>query len=328
MLKFILLANIASSVIAYASPFHNWHCIDIMKNIDLSKPYAYNVADLPLVSWFDKEPKTTLNICKHMGSKLDYGKVENGCLTCPFHGIRHTDKDVFGQTIIHEDKLWWSYEPKQKLPPSTPFYHNENYSTIMFDMVMDANIKDCIYNVFDINHFAFVHNDIFGNDEEPTDYKYTHKDDKLCISYTYKPNENIAKFKKGLDRFYNYQVLDYPYSSSSVFSLRNSEKIVINVNMLPIAADKTKWIITIKHNFWKSYIDQMKVKILIKYILMQDKEQMAKQARDSMLKHSCIHKVSLKNENHFKELNKMFKSYRYPDTIEVMKLYQKHTNCS
>ena len=328
MWKLILLANL-SAVVAYVSPFHNWHCIDIMKNIDMNKPYAYNVGDLPLVSWFDnkdnKEPMTTLNICRHMGSKLDKGKVDDGCLICPFHGIRHSEKDAFGTTMIHEGKLWWSYEPLHKKPPSTPFYDSKKYNSIMFDMVMDANIKDCMYNTFDINHFAFVHNDLFGNNAPPTNYKYKlHNEGKLSITYKYKTNPTIAKFKKGLDEFHNYQVFDYPYSSISVLSLKKSEKIVVHVNAYPLAIDKTKIVVTLTHNFWTSFFGKMKVKALIQYILTQDKVQLANQAKESMLKHSCTEKVFLKNENHFKDLNKIFKGYRYPDTIEVMKLYQKH----
>ena len=30
-------------------PFNRWHCIDFEKNIDKSKPFSYNVGDLPLV---------------------------------------------------------------------------------------------------------------------------------------------------------------------------------------------------------------------------------------------------------------------------------------
>jgi hypothetical protein len=134
----------------------------------------------------------------------------------------------------------------------------------------------------------------------------------------------IAKFKKGLDKFHNYQVFNYPYSSISVLSLKKSEKIVIHINAVPIAGDKTKMIITITHNFWTSFFSRMKVRALIQYILTQDKVQLAKQAKESMLKHSCTQKVFLKNENHFKDLNRMFKEYCYPDNIEVMKLYQKY----
>ena len=54
--------------------FNNWHCIGISEKINFKSPYKANIGELPLVIW--KNPKTnnllsTINICKHMGSKLD-----------------------------------------------------------------------------------------------------------------------------------------------------------------------------------------------------------------------------------------------------------------
>lgn len=311
---------------AYASPFSHWHCIDIKKTIDTNKPYVYNIGELPLITWFENgEPRTTLNICKHMGSKLDKGKINNGCLICPFHGIRHGKNDTFGKTIIFEDKLWWSYEPSRTKPPSTPFYNSKKFETIMFKIDMDANIRDCIFNTFDINHFAYVHNDIFGNVKPSTEYKFIkYNDEKLGISYTYGVNKNMDRFKKNFNVFKNYQIFNFPYTSSSLISLNDKEKIVVSVNMMPIGPNETRWIITLKHNFWKSYINRMKIELLLKYLLIQDKQQMAQQAKDSMLKQTIFHNKMLKNEEHFKELRRMFKNYHYPDMIEVMKLYNKH----
>jgi phenylpropionate dioxygenase-like ring-hydroxylating dioxygenase large terminal subunit len=60
----------------------HWQCIGIKKNIDITKPYVCNIGDLPLVVWknTDNQWLSTINICKHMGSKLDQGKIVNGCL--------------------------------------------------------------------------------------------------------------------------------------------------------------------------------------------------------------------------------------------------------
>ena len=79
LLKTFILFNLIISNYAYInppispiSPFSNWHCIDFVKNIDKSKPYAFNVGELPLVAWFSKNTSATtnVNICRHIGSKL------------------------------------------------------------------------------------------------------------------------------------------------------------------------------------------------------------------------------------------------------------------
>lgn len=333
MLKYFFFLNIIihtlPSIASFVTPFNHWHCIDIVKNIDTSKPYAYNIGELPLVTWFnDSTPMTTINICKHMGSKLDHGTVSNGCLTCPYHGIKHSSKDTFGKTMIFEDKLWWSYDPNSNKPPTTPYYKNKNYKTVMFSIDMNANIKDCIYNTLDINHFGFIHNNLFGqNNIIPCEYKYTkYNNDKLSLKYKYTINTNMLNIKSNLHVFSNYQIFKYPYSSTAILSFPNNENLIINSNMLPIGPNKTKWIVTLKHNFWKSYIQGVKLDLLIKFILHQDKIQMAKQASENMLKRKMMNKLVLRNEEHFKDLDKLFKNYEYPDMISVMRLHNYHNN--
>ncbi len=336
VLKTLILLNVCIFSSAFSapyksqlkSPFTQWFCVDIAKNIDKSKPYAFSVGELPLVAWFNEtRPITTLNICKHMGSKLDQGRIQDGCLMCPYHNIRHNSNDAFGTAIIHEDKLWWSYEPLSNQPPTTPYYKNKEYSTLMFTMDMDANIQDCIFNTLDINHFAHIHGNIFGKNMPLMNYKYKkYNDNKLSIQYKYDTNRNMELIKKGLENFQNFQVFQYPHTSTAIISLNKNEKLIININMLPLAPNKTRWIITLKHNFWKSFFAKTKIDLTMKFILHQDKEQMARQASDTMLKKSVVYKRILGNEEHFRELTRMFRDYEYPDMISTMRLYNYHNN--
>jgi phenylpropionate dioxygenase-like ring-hydroxylating dioxygenase large terminal subunit len=79
--------------------FNNWHCIGIKENMDLTKPYKINIGDLPLVLWKNRQSGqliTTINICKHMGSKLDNGIItHDGCLKCQYHGFENSYDDKF-----------------------------------------------------------------------------------------------------------------------------------------------------------------------------------------------------------------------------------------
>lgn len=324
----LLLLSIISYASSFASPFTHWHCIDIMKNVDKSKPYAYNIGELPLVTWFnDSKPITTLNICKHMGSKLHEGHVSNdGCLSCPYHGIKHSASDTFGQTIVFEDKLWWSYNAVSKTPPVTPFWKNKNYNTIMFTMLMNANIQDCIFNTLDINHFAYIHDNLFGKKLPPVEYNYQKLKNKLIMHYKYNMNTNIELLKSGQKNFHNFQIFSFPFTSTAILSLNDKERLVINLNLRPIEPNKTMWVVTLKHNFWKSYFAKVKLDLIMKYILHQDQTQMSKQASDNMLKKSMFYKLKLKNEDHFQELVKMFRAYEYPDMISVMRLYNYHNH--
>ena len=139
MLRSVLVLHLVCAIMSYTSPFHHWHCIDFKKNMRTDRPYAFNVGELSLITWFDKdEPKTMLNICK----------VQNNSLVCPLHGIHHSMNDTFGTTMIFEDKIWWSYEPIKCKPSSTPFYNHANYETITMKIDIHENVKDCLSHVF------------------------------------------------------------------------------------------------------------------------------------------------------------------------------------
>jgi len=307
--------------------FRHWHCIEFVKNIDIANPYAYSVGDLPLVAWFNKtqQPVSTINICKHMGSRLDSGVIKDGCLRCPYHGLEHTHQnDAFGSTLVFQDKLWWSYKPYQKRPPVMPFYKNKNFETAMITIEVNANILDCAYNTMDVNHPAYVHNNIFGfgSNIPPTNLKtIKYNDKKLGLSFNYQSNSNIAHLKRGLRTSNNFHIYEYPYNTWSRVSLPTNEHLFVCVNMLPLEADKTRWIVTLKHNFWnKSAFEKKLMEFAANCILFQDQQQMSKQAPDNFLKHLVMHSVVLENEQHLEDFKKMFKHYQYPSMIDVIKL--------
>jgi len=332
ILKTFLIINLISSVCCFIQTFNHWHCIDLVKNIDKSKPYVFNIGELPLVTWFNNSiPLTTINICKHMGSKLDTGKIiSNGCLQCPYHGLEHSDKHSFGETMIFEGRLWWSYNPLNKNPPATPFYNNKKFATTMIKLDIDANIVDCAFNTMDLNHPAFVHNNIFGfgSNIPPENIKtFKYNDNKIGLGFTYKSNSNLVHFKKGLKYSRNFHIYEYPYTSWSRVTLPNGEHLIVNVNLLPIGPNKTRWFVTLKYNYWNKYpFEKLFMEFAARCILFQDKLQLSKQALENGLKRMVLYQHSFDNDNHVEELREMFKKYEYPDMIHVTRLYEYHKN--
>jgi len=312
-----ILVSYISDITAFKSPFNQWFCIDIVKNIDKSKPYAYTIGELPLVTWFnDTQPLTTLNICQHMGSKLDKGRVNNGCLTCPHHSMKHTSKDTIGKSVIFEDKLWWSYQPINKCPPATPFYNNKNFETFNFKFDIDSNVQDFMMNTLDFNQFSFIQ----GKNAPPIHNKYKEFSNKITMNYEYTTIENIPN----INNFTNHQIYRYPHSSAAVVSLNKKDIVVIHTNILPLEPNKSRVFVTVKHNFWKSYFGKLKLEGIIRYILRQDQVQMSKQYQDNMLKKSVLLRRTFENENHLKYVHHMYKEYEYPDMISTMRLYKHH----
>lgn len=312
-------------------PFNRWHCIDFEKNIDKSKPFSYNVGDLPLVSWFDEhgKPHSTVNICEHMGSKLDEGKIHKGCLQCPYHGLTYDEKKTFGDTLIYQDKLWWSYEPIKENPPAIPFYNNNKFETSFIKVDVDASVRDCILNTMDVNHPEFIHNSVlgFGSNFPPTNIKtiqYPKKDMKIGLSFNYKSTSKLADLKKELHQSTNFHIYEFPYTSWSRVSLPTNEHLYVNVNMLPLSRNKTRWLVTLKHNYWKTNVEKHFMKFAANCILFQDQQQMKRQANDSILKSLVINKTQLNNEEHLIPMNKILDNYKYPSNELVIMLYNYH----
>ena len=79
MIKLLLLLFNLITISGFILPsiFREWYCVGFEKNIDKTKPYQFNIGELPMVAWFDNKNNTysTINICKHMGAKLSNGKI-------------------------------------------------------------------------------------------------------------------------------------------------------------------------------------------------------------------------------------------------------------
>jgi phenylpropionate dioxygenase-like ring-hydroxylating dioxygenase large terminal subunit len=329
----ILLTSQYMKCDAYILPiFQHWHSIEFVKNIDRSKPYAYNIGELPLVSWFDKDgkPQTTVNICSHMGSTLDKGRVnKDGCLVCPYHGLEHNENRTFGKSVIFQDKLWWSYEPKKLHPPAMPFYNNKKYETSFYSYVIDGGLVDCTYNLMDVNHPAFVHNNPlgFGSTVPATNFKiikYPRNDEKIGISFSYKTNRNLHRLNGELRRSKNFHIFEYPYTTWSRVTLPNKEQLFLNVNFLPISENKTKMLITIRHNFWKTSVEKAMIDFMTYCVFSQDREQMQLQAPENDLKKMIMHQHKMGNEEHLLMMKQMFAKHKIPDLQSVMELYSYH----
>jgi nitrite reductase/ring-hydroxylating ferredoxin subunit len=148
---------------SYSSFFNQWICIGVKDQIKWDKPYKINIGELPLVLWRDpkkNEILAALNICKHMGSKLDNGFItKQGCLKCNYHGLEYTDLDQFGNILEQDGKIFWAYKPTRTSPFKIPFFNNPNYEKSFLTIDMDASLTDSAFNTMDLRHPEFVHGD-------------------------------------------------------------------------------------------------------------------------------------------------------------------------
>lgn len=348
-MRFIYLAILLIYERVYSfQPFlRNWQCIGIQDKIDFSKPYTANIGELPLVIWQTRkyphpEYTATVNICKHMGSKLNNAKITgDGCLKCPYHGYEYSALDNFGQVLAYQGKLFWAYKPEKPFPHPVPFFYSPDYETSMFEMTMPCSLQDSAYNTMDLRHPEYVHSGIFGfgNSIPPMNvqhhlhrYNQIQSDDEYVgLSFEY-ASTSMATKQFGAKTSRNYHEYHYPSFSWSKVSIKASnsdeyddddKNLIIGVHLLPIAPKQTKWYITVCHNYFKSELEKYVMVGLAKTILTQDFMQMQMQAPENKLKHRVMFGTTFDNEDPILWLNNVFKNhYRYPDINECLELYK------
>jgi phenylpropionate dioxygenase-like ring-hydroxylating dioxygenase large terminal subunit len=326
----IIFQNIVSyySISIKHNFFTNWNCIGIVSNIDFSKPYKINIGELPLVLW--KNPKnnqytTTINICHHMGSTLDTGKItSNGCLKCPYHGLEISHSDGFGETVEHEGKLFWAYNPIKINPYSIPFFTNNDYAKSYLEVDMDCSLVDSAFNTMDLRHPEFVHNKLFGFGSiiPPTNIKHFiyEKSKGIGLAFKYSSNRIMQKFNDNVQDTDNFHMYNYPTFSWSKVSFGN-KNLLISVNLLPLSEKKTRWYITICHNYYKTELGKSFMKLLAMNILTQDFHQLKTQYPENELKKAILFTHIFKDEEPILELRKLFQEYKYPDINDCVEIY-------
>lgn len=336
MIKYVLSQTILPATLlllvspsaTFLSPLHHWNCIGFTHNIDFNKPFRCNVGDIPLVIWKNKtnHPTATINICKHMGSTLHDGWLDdNKCLVCPYHGLKHTHRDADGSVIEHDGKLWWSMNTINKSkPPTIPFMDNEDFISSYIQFDMDETLPNCAYNSMDLNHPEYIHNNAlgFGSSIPPHNYKffpYEKIGDRVGIHFEYYLKKNIDVINYNIETnnhnsTKNFNMFVYPYTSWSCVTIgKQKSKMIIGVSMAPVTPNKTRWFVTIRHNYMKDIVGRVVVKMIARMILTQDKIQFKRQSTNKKLKKKFMMHRVLEHDEPILQLKKKFDTeYKYP----------------
>ena len=308
--------------------FSHWNCIGIKENIDFSRPYKINVGELPLVVWknSNNELITTLNICKHMGSKLDNGIITpNGCLKCRYHGLEFSKEDRFGETVEHEGKIFWAYNPINKIPHKIPFFNNPNYETSFLQVDMEASLTDSAFNTMDLRHPEYVHKGGFGSSIPPTNIKQYKFKDRIGLAFDYQSNAIMKGINDNKRTTKNFHMFVYPSFTWSRVSF-NNKHLIIAVNLLPLENKKTRWYVTICHNYYKSPLQKNVMKGLATFILSQDYFQMKNQYPENKLKAAILFNHIFKDEDVILWLREEFRNYKFPDVNTCLDLFTEYNN--
>lgn len=162
-----------------------WTPVAVAESLTTNAPLAVTVAGTPLVLFRGKNgaPAALLDRCPHRGVALSLGRVDQGCITCPFHGwklepsaqVCHVPwnpdaklstlrgvaipaREVAGQI--------WVYTAPVETPPTEPSVHESLLSTGIrisgFDTIWNAHWTRAMENMLDWPHLPFVHRTSIG----------------------------------------------------------------------------------------------------------------------------------------------------------------------
>ena len=218
IIYFLYLSSISVNSFILPQIFREWTPIAIENKIDKSKPFTFNIGKLPMVLWYDNNNTalSTINICKHLGAKLDNGIINNGCLHCPNHYSSYNDTDKIGNIKVSNGLLWWSYKSYSKNPPlNFKNKNNKNYYNTYIDV--NANIINVIL-----------------------EFMYSGANNKQII----KEGKTKFLFKETLLKAEHRFLYKYPYYLKGNIN----KNIDYAINFLPLEESKTRVFMTIQNN--------------------------------------------------------------------------------
>jgi len=165
-------------------PF-GWFCIGYPDDVPAKESKALYYFEKHLVAWRDGDGVLHVQdaFCPHLGAHLGHGgRVEKGCLVCPFHGwsfdadgvnveIPYSERtnrkgrlrtypvvEVNGLTFVwyHPDD---TVAPMWEVPSFPEFEGSEDWSTLItFSYELESAAQELAENGVDSAHFRYVHN--------------------------------------------------------------------------------------------------------------------------------------------------------------------------
>lgn len=254
----------------------HWHVVGLSS--DLAKePLQVELMDERVVLWRqDTKILAFRDLCIHRGTALSLGKIEDGCLVCPYHGWRY---DTSGQcvhipaqgklgdpqTIPEKARahpytateryglIWLTLDenPKHDIP-HYPEFEEAGFKTITCGPYeINAQAPRVIENFLDVSHLMWVHEGLLGvpSHAEIPEYHVHESGDKLVT-------DTIRIFQPDPDGRGKVVNNDYIYSVFSPMTAHfrktdstSPEVFAMMLQTSPIADGKTKAYILLSRNY-------------------------------------------------------------------------------
>lgn len=190
-----------------------WHPVAFSDEVGSDRPFSATLLDVPLVVYRGGfGPVAAPDRCRHRAARLSLGRMIDGCLHCPYHGVRYgaggrcagfpgleegracdrLDLHAFGVRERH-GLVWVCLNPEPRFDlPEWIELDQPGMRRAQLSDVWDASASRHVENFTDLAHLAFVHAASFADSESPA-----------------VPDYEVERLSDGLSRSLRYQEIDF-----------------------------------------------------------------------------------------------------------------------
>ena len=313
-----------------------WHPIATVEEIT-EAPQRFVLLGRPLAVFRDAVGIVVLNdLCIHRGAPLSQGWIENGHLTCPFHGWQYNRDGICTRIPALPDDapipraarvptfqvaeqygiVWVSLEEPVAPIPSYPNDENTDPAYQRFfvsRLVWQTSAGRAVENSVDISHFPYVHPHILGDPEHPEVPQYEVHDYAEGVWYR-TPREGYVP--AGQERPKGFTEYRHAFPFSMFLTNHNEDEdrtSVLGVFYSPTGPKETISFRVVYRNFQPT-IDREDEVMGIMHVLDQDRD-ILEQIRPEEIP------VSLRDELHIKAPDAASIAFRrWIETVDMLDL--------
>lgn len=168
--------------------YNQWYAVMPSKAVKKGKILAAKRLGMELAFFRTDEGEAgcVVDQCTHRGAALSKGKIVDGCVQCPFHGLRFDEsgkcrlvpaigiatKDDISRYNVKSypvkeknDIIYVWYGDEDKVTENVPFFDDQIDDTYSWSEIQDpwnSHYSRCIENQLDVVHLPFVHYNTIG----------------------------------------------------------------------------------------------------------------------------------------------------------------------
>ncbi len=170
-----------------------WFAVANLAEVPADRPHGVELLGRKVVLWRSGARILAWeDLCVHRGARLSLGRVENGCLRCPYHGWTYNADGRCVRIPAHPEQtpparaqtkpyacreaygwVWVALEEPPTGVPHFPEWGAQGFRNFVRGPYrVQAKAPRIIENFLDLAHFAFVHPGLLGDEKRPEIGKY------------------------------------------------------------------------------------------------------------------------------------------------------------